>query len=153
MYQDEKSASDIKLAEGLDCDLDAANDKLLQVFDRFRRRQDVCSSPKTGETSLPGNSNDRDDLGFHEFIKDNPGIGSQLGIYTVNEGVCPEVIFGRSTTPVCEEVGYTIVEAEPGHNFFNLLDLYIRTSSLSGNRARFYLTENSQELPVGKCLL
>lgn len=127
----------MNFSEGVVCDLDSANNMSLQAFNRFRRRKDVCSPPKAGETSLPGDLNDKDDLGFHEFIKENPLAEVQPNPYPIDEGVCPPAIFGRSNIPVCEEIGYTVIEAEPGHNYFNLLDVYIRTSSLNGSVFRF----------------
>lgn len=127
----------MKFNEALDCDLDTANDKSLQVYVRFRRRKDICSPPKTGETSSPENSNDKDDLGFNEFMRENSLVEVQPKAYPIDEDICPPAIFGRSNIPVCEEVGYTVVEAEPRYSFFNLLDVYIRTSSLNDNITEF----------------
>ena len=119
----------MNFGKGFECNIDAVNDKSLQFLNRFRRRNNVCSPPKTGETILPGGSNDNDDLGFYEFLRDNPSLKNQPSTYPVDEGVCPPAIFGRSNIPVCEEIGYTVVRAEPGHNYYNLVDVYIRMSS------------------------
>lgn len=127
----------MNFGEGLECNIDGVTDKSLQFFDRFGRRDDVCSLPKTDETILPGGSDDKDDLGFHEFLRDNPSLKNQPSTYPTDEGVCPPAIFGRSNIPVCEEIGYTVVKAEPGHNYYNLVDVYIRMSSSNDSVTRF----------------
>lgn len=123
--------------EGHECEIDTANDKSLGLLNRVGRRKDVCSPPKRDETMLPGDSDDKDDLGFHEFLQANPSFENKPSTYPIDEGICPPAIFGRSNIPVCEEIGYTVVSADPGHNYFNLVDVYIRTSSFNENITRF----------------